>query len=58
MIIIITFAGAENCSVDAEVLQEARLQMHLHPHPECQHARAPRAFPHPEGLGPPQRLVL
>ena len=34
----LSFAGAEICSVDAKILQEARLQMHLHPHPDCQRA--------------------
>ena len=56
--IIVLFSGSSDCAVDAEVLQEAGVQMYLHPHPVFQQPRAPREFSLSEGMGSSQYVVL
>ena len=51
------FKGAAHCEIDAKVLQEVGLEMHLHPHSKSFRDGTARVIPAAERLGPAQSLV-
>ena len=51
------FKGAAHCEIDAKVLQEVGLEMHLHPHSKSFRDGTARVIPAAERLGPTQSLV-
>ena len=51
------FKGAAHCEIDAKVLQEVGLEMHLHPHSKSFRDGTARVIPAAERLGSTQSLV-
>ena len=51
------FKGAAHCEIDAKVLQEVGLEMHLHPHSKSFRDGTARVIPAAERLGLAQSLV-
>ena len=51
------FKGAAHREIDAKVLQEVGLEMHLHPHSKSFRDGTARVIPAAERLGPAQSLV-
>ena len=49
--------GAAHCEIDAKVLKEVGLEMHLHPHSESFRDGTAGVIPAAERLGPAQSLV-